>query len=301
MKILVTGANGQLGWELSRCLRPLGQVIALDRRAADLAQPDTLSALVADTEPDVIVNAAAYTAVDKAEAEEDLATRINGRAVAVLSEAARRRGALFFHYSTDYVFAGDKVGAYLEEDATSPLNAYGRSKRAGEEALLEAGGDWLALRTTWVYAARGGNFLRTMLRLARERETLRVVADQIGAPTSARWLAETSAFVIDRALGERRRGAFQSGIYHCSAAGQASWFEFAEAIIARARERLGPGAIKTVRIEPIASSAYPVPARRPHNSLLDMTRFEERFALHRTDWRTSLDLVLDELLPGAAG
>jgi dTDP-4-dehydrorhamnose reductase len=300
VKILVTGANGQLGWELSRCLQPLGEVIALDRRGADLAQPETLPAVVAAIGPDVIVNAAAYTAVDRAETEEDLATRINGTAVGVLARAARARGALFLHYSTDYVFPGDKSGTYLEDDVTSPLNAYGRSKRAGEEALLDLGGDWLTLRTTWVYAARGGNFLRTMLRLAQEREVLRVVADQVGAPTTARWLAETSAFVVDRALDERRAGTFRSGIYHCSAAGQASWFEFAEAIIAGARKRLDPEAIRTVRIEPIGSSEYPLPARRPHNSLLDMTRFVERFALHRTDWHESLELVLDEALGSAA-
>lgn len=295
MKLLVTGSGGQLGWELARSLRPLGAVVALPRRELDLAQPDSFVSILRSERPDVIVNAAAYTAVDKAEQEELLATRVNGEAVGVMAAEARALGALLVHFSTDYVFDGSKAAPYLEEDSTAPLNAYGRSKRFGELALEEGGGDWVVLRSTWIYGARGTNFLRTMLRLAREREELTVVADQIGAPTSARWLAETTAFVVDRSMRDRREHRFRSDIYHCSAAGRASWFDFASAIITRAREELGPEIIKTSSIKPIPSSAYPVPALRPKNSLLNMTRFTEHFGLYRADWHAQLDLVLDEI------
>ncbi|HRP98257.1 MAG TPA: dTDP-4-dehydrorhamnose reductase, partial [Rhodocyclaceae bacterium] len=202
MRLMVTGATGQVGFELARSLMPLGEVVALDRRACDLAQPLSLAAVVTRVAPDVIVNAAAYTAVDRAEAEEALATTINAEAPAVLAGAARAAGALLVHYSTDYVFDGAKAGAWREDDAVAPLNAYGRSKLAGERAIAASGCDHLILRTSWVYAARGANFVRTMLRLGAERERLAVVADQLGAPTWARNIADATAHVVAAAQRE---------------------------------------------------------------------------------------------------
>ena len=294
MKILLTGRNGQVGWELRRALAPLGEVVACDRERADLAKPETLAQLVADVQPNVVVNAAAYTAVDNAETDEALAQRVNAESVSVLAEAARRHGALFLHYSTDYVFDGTATKPYVEDAAVAPLNAYGRTKLAGEQAIEAAGGDWLTLRTTWVYVTRGRNFLRTMLRLATERETLRVVADQVGTPTPARLIADLTAHVIARAQRERAAGGFRSGIYHMTAAGETSWHGFASAIIDAARAS-GKVAVKTTSVEPIPSDAYPTPARRPQYSVLDNRAFDERFGLTRTGWQDGLALALDDL------
>lgn len=293
---MVTGRHGQVGWELLRSLAPLGQVIACDRRDLDLSRPESLRAVVERLQPDVVVNAAAYTMVDKAEQEEELATTVNGAAAGALAEAARDAGALFVHYSTDYVFDGSKEGAYLESDATNPLNAYGRSKLAGEQAVRAAGGDWLVLRTSWVYGARGKNFLRTMLRLAAERDALNVVADQFGAPTSARTIADVTAHVISRALAERRTGAFESGIFHLTASGVTSWHGFASHIIDAARTALPVGAIAVQSVKPIPAADYPTPARRPVNSALDNTRLEQRFGVCRPSWQDAARCVLDEAL-----
>ncbi|NMG28673.1 dTDP-4-dehydrorhamnose reductase [Aromatoleum evansii] len=295
MKLLVTGANGQVGWELARSLMPLGEVIALDRRRCDLSRPETLAALVADLAPDVIVNAAAYTAVDKAESEEALATTINGAAPGELARAAKSVGALLIHYSTDYVFDGSKSGPYTEDDPVAPVNAYGRSKLAGEVAIRESGCDHLILRTTWVFAARGGNFVRTMLRLGAERELLRVVADQHGAPTWARNIADATAHVVTRAQRERCEGDFASGIFNLASAGETNWHGFAEAIFATARTALPELTMKVASVEPIPASAYPTPAARPANSRLSADRLAARFGIAMPQWQDALRRCLEDI------
>ena len=295
MKLLVLGACGQVGWELARSLLPLGEVVALDRGGCDLSRPETLPDVIARQAPDVIVNAAAYTAVDKAEADEPLATTINGVAPGVLAGLARRSGALLLHYSTDYVFDGSKPAPYVEDDPVAPLNAYGRSKLAGERAIRESGCDHLILRTTWVFAARGGNFVRTMLRLGAERERLRVVADQFGAPTWARNIADATAQIVAGAMRERAVGAFASDTLHLTSAGATSWHGFAEAIFAMARERFPEGSLKVADVEPIPSAAYPTPAARPVNSRLSGERLAQRFGLRLPPWQQALSLCLDEL------
>ena len=296
MRLLVTGANGQLGWELARSLAPLGDVDALTRDTLDLADLASIAPAVRDRHPDVIVNAAAYTAVDRAESEEALATRVNGEAVGVLADEAKRCGALVVHYSTDYVFDGRKDAPYLETDRPSPLNAYGRSKLAGEEALRRSDADWLAFRTTWVYGPRGSNFLQTILRLAAERETLSIVADQRGAPTTARFLADATAHAIRSATAERRDGRFASDLLHLTADGETTWHGFATAIVDEARA-LGRGAAPRVRtIAAIGSADYRTAAARPLNSMLDNTRFIERFDLHRPHWQAGMKATLQEVL-----
>jgi dTDP-4-dehydrorhamnose reductase len=284
MRLLVIGADGQIGWELARSLMPLGDVIAMDRRDCD-------PGIILDAMPDVLINAAGYTAVDNAEDDETLATLVNGTAVGVMAEAAHRIGALFVHYSTDYVFDGTKDDAYVEDDAPCPLNAYGRSKLAGEIAVRETGGDHLILRTSWVYAARGRNFLKTILRLARERDELRVVADQIGAPTWARDIADATARIIRSACRERSARQFQPGTLHMAAAGATSWHGFAQAIVAQGlhlpQTRPHPPVIRA-----IASRDYPSPAARPKNSRLCCDRLRERFDLALPDWRQGLALCL---------
>lgn len=295
MKLLLIGRNGQLGWELERSLAPLGHVVALGREDADLSRPDRLPELINEIKPDVVVNAAAYTAVDKAESEPKLASTINADAVGAIAEGARDIGALFVHFSTDYVFDGKKADPYVETDAPGPLNEYGRGKLAGERATEAAGGDWLIFRTSWVYAARGANFLQTMLRLAQERETLRVVADQYGAPTAARMIADLTAHAIRQSVRERDSGVFESGVFHMTAKGSTSWFGFASQII----DAFGagrPGRVLTRSIEPIASSEYVTAAQRPRNSLLDNGKLERRFGLFRQDWDAYLPLVLHEVL-----
>ncbi|HEY6896546.1 MAG TPA: dTDP-4-dehydrorhamnose reductase [Rhodocyclaceae bacterium] len=256
-RILLTGANGQVGWELKTSLAPLGEVVALDRQALDLAEPDRIVAVVRDLKPALIVNAAAYTAVDRAEGEPALAQAINGRAPGILAEEAKRLGARLVHYSTDYVFDGRKDQPYSEADATAPLNVYGETKLAGEDAIRAVGAEHLILRTSWVYGRRGQNFLLTMQRLAKEREELRVVADQIGAPTWSRTIAAATA----QTLAHKDRPC---GLFHLTAGDSTSWHGFAAAILAQAGYR--------GRLQPITSAEYPLPARRPMNSRLDCSR-----------------------------
>jgi dTDP-4-dehydrorhamnose reductase len=287
MRLLVTGANGQIGRELARSLMPLGHVTAMDHDAFDLARPETLPGIVRGARPDVLVNAAGYTAVDKAEREESLATLINATAVGVLARTAREIGALLVHYSTDYVFDGAKDGPYVEDDPPGPLNAYGRSKLGGETAIRGAGGDHLILRTSWVYAARGRNFLTTIERLAREGKQLRVVADQVGAPTWARNLADATAHVIRQARQEQKRGQFRSDILHMTAAGSTSWHGFAQAILQHAPAR-PPACMSAPEVQAIASRDYAAPAIRPKNSVLCCKRLHERFELALPDWRVGL-------------
>jgi dTDP-4-dehydrorhamnose reductase len=296
MKILVTGATGQVGWEAARSVSVLGHSVACDRSALDLSRPETLKSALNKIRPEVIVNAAAYTAVDRAEEEEELANRINGEAVGEIGRWARDHNALVIHYSTDYVFDGTAERGYTELDATCPLNAYGRSKLLGEQGLASSGCDYLTFRTTWVYASRGKNFLLTMLRLASERETLRVVADQFGAPTSARMIADLTAHVIAKAAVERQAGTFESGLYNLTAEGRTSWHGFARSIIDAARELTGDGRIKTTGIEPIPATAYPTPATRPANSSLDGSAFDRRFGLNRPQWEVSMVQVLQDAL-----
>lgn len=295
MRLLVLGANGQVGWELARTCQPLGEVVALDRQGANLADPASLQTLLQDLKPDVVLNAAAYTAVDAAENDEATATQVNGDAVGVLGEQARKSGALLLHLSTDYVFDGSKSSPYLPNDEAAPISAYGRSKLAGERALAASKCDYLCLRTSWVYAARGKNFLRTMLRLAAQKNELRVVADQFGAPTPARLIAEAMTLAVARALQERRLGDFESATLHLTAAGSTSWHGFASAILDAARSSGRFGNIVTTTVTPIATAEYPLPAPRPANSRLDCSDFEARFDLKMPDWRAGLALTLAEI------
>lgn len=295
MKILLTGATGQIGWELARSLQPLGAVVACDRRRADLATPASLAALVDSVRPQLIVNAAAYTAVGRAEQEPALADTINGEAPGALAAAARRAGALLVHYSTDYVFDGSGEVPRREGAPVAPINAYGRSKLAGERAIAQAGGDWLVLRTSWVYSSRGSNFVKTMLRLGAERESLRVVADQVGAPSSARLIADATAHVARQALAERAQGRFASEVLHLCAAGETSWHGFAREIFDGWRALAGADSLQLRELLPISSTEYPTPAARPLNSRLDCSRLRGRFGIHLPDWREGVRLVLEEI------
>lgn len=296
MKILLFGKNGQVGWELNRSLLPLGEVIALGRKDADFTKPESLRTIIRKIRPDVIVNAVAYTAVDKAETEEHLATLINGVAPGVIAEEARDCGALIIHYSTDYVFDGAKTEPYTEEDRPNPLSAYGRSKLAGEQAVQASGCPHLILRTSWVYSARGKNFLLTVLRLAAERKTLKMVNDQTGAPTWARNIADVSAHMLTTAQLHRQAGSFISGTYHVSAAKQVTWHGFSAAIIDYARLFSVAGKIITETVAPITTDEYPLPAVRPKNSQLNSGLLSERYGLTLPIWRESMELCLDEVL-----
>ncbi|HJS77989.1 MAG TPA: dTDP-4-dehydrorhamnose reductase [Burkholderiales bacterium] len=271
MRILLTGATGQVGWELRRTLAPLGEVRALDRFGLDLADVPTLVASVRALQPDVIVNSAAYTAVDKAESERDLAFAVNATAPRVLAEEARRIGAYLVHYSTDYVFDGEKPAPYAEDDATGPINVYGESKLAGEAAIRASGCRHLILRTSWVYGPRGKNFYLTMLRLAKERPELRVVDDQVGAPTSSLAIARATPVLI---------GKSAQGLYHMTAAGETSWCGFARAIL--------KGAGLATPVVAIATSDYPTPARRPRNSRLDCSRLRHEHGVALAPWEEQL-------------
>ena len=279
MRILLTGRNGQVGWELERALAPLGEVIALDRARLDLSDAAAIQRVVRDTRPEIIVNAAAYTAVDRAESESALASTVNAVAPSVFAEEARRSGALLVHYSTDYVFDGEKSTPYVEEDATHPLNVYGRTKLEGERAIEGSGCRHLILRTAWVYGPRGHNFLRTVLRLARERSELRMVDDQIGAPTSAAAIA--------RATAEMLRRAGPEGLFHMTASGEVSWRGFAEAIVASNHLQ--------VRVVGIASQDYPAAARRPRYSLLDNGKLRSAYGLALGSWQHQLDEVIAQV------
>lgn len=293
-KILIIGKNGQVGWELQRSMALCGEVVALGREQANLLGTQPLLAWIQHNRPNLIVNAAAYTAVDKAETEEPCATQINGIAVGEIAAAAREVGALLVHYSSDYVFDGSKTTAYLETDTPCPLNAYGRSKLAGELAIQAVGGDYLILRTTWVYAARGQNFMKTMLRLAKERDTLRIVGDQIGAPTWARFIAEATADMAVQALAKRQQAQFSSGIYNLSAAGETSWHGFASLIVDYAKQH--DNLIKTTEISPIPTHEYPLPAQRPFNSRLSGDKLQRDYGIVMPAWDVSAKLCLADLL-----
>jgi dTDP-4-dehydrorhamnose reductase len=289
MRVLVTGAKGQVGEAVARLLEGHAQVAAHDRASLDLEKPDDIRWCIRDARPDVIVNAAAYTAVDRAESDEDRARAVNAVAPGILAEEAKRAGALLIHYSTDYVFDGELDRPYVETDATHPLSAYGRTKLEGERAVAAVGGRHLILRTSWVYAPRGRNFMLTMLRLAAERDELRVVDDQRGAPTSADALARATLALLDAARET-------SGIYHATAAGVTTWFGFAGAIFDGRARRLGEG-FRIPALVPIATSDYPTPAKRPRNSVLSNAKLENVFGVRLGDWREGLDEAL-AALPG---
>jgi len=292
LRILLTGKTGQVGFELQRSLAPLGEVIALDAEDLDLASPDAIRKKVREIKPQIIVNAAAYTAVDHAESEPDLAMKVNGVAPGVLAEEAKRLDALLVHYSTDYVFDGTKSGPYTETDAPNPLSVYGRSKLAGDQAIQATGVPHYIFRTSWVYAARGQNFVQTMLRLGRERSELRIVDDQIGAPTWARFIAEATAQVL-RQLGDGHKAiGDRAGIYNLTATGAVSWYGFASAIFAEAKAQLGT---TTPKLIPITTAEYPLAARRPANSCLDNSKLTRTFGLTPPSWNEMLKACMDEL------
>lgn len=291
MKILLLGKNGQVGRELQRTLLPLGEVIALGRREADLENPPGLrDALQAHT-PGIIVNAAAYTAVDKAESDEATAYKVNAEAVGIMASHAHDSGALLIHYSTDYVFDGDKSGAYVEADETNPQSVYGRSKRVGEEAILQSGCNALIFRTSWVVSAHGGNFIKTILRLAGERESLNIVADQHGAPTSAELIADVTAL----AIAGYRNQTLTNGVYHLTAAGETTWHGLACHVVERALANGATLTLKPQQIHAIPTEAYPLPAKRPKNSRMHTGALSSALGLHLPDWKIHVDRVVDQL------
>lgn len=303
MKILLLGKNGQVGWELQRSLAPLGEVIALDRKGAgalcgDLTQLDVLAQTVRAVRPDVIVNAAAHTAVDRAESEPELARRINAEAPAVLAREAAALGAWLVHYSTDYVFNGQGTAPWVETDVTQPLSVYGRTKREGEEQIAASGARHLIFRTSWVYAARGGNFAKTMLRLARERERLTVVSDQWGAPTGADLIADVTAHALRQVSVSGRalaKAPALSGIYHLAAGGETTWHGYAQYVI-ETMQALQPEASWAVReVAPVPTSAFPTPAQRPANSRLNTQHLCHTFGLTLPPWQQGVARMLHEI------
>lgn len=299
MKILLLGKNGQVGWELQRALAPLGEIIALDRQGAeglcgDLSNLDGLAATVRQLAPDVIVNAAAYTAVDKAESDQALAAMINAEAPAVLAREAAVLGAWVIHYSTDYVFDGSGNQRWEETAATGPLSVYGRTKLKGERDILASGAQAVVLRTSWVYAARGHNFAKTMLRLAAEREALSVVADQFGAPTGADLIADVTAHIL-RQIFNGQDNSDLAGIYHLAASGETSWHGFAQFVLAHARRNGVALKVTADQVAPISTEAYPVPAPRPRNSRLALGKLENTFNLKMPLWEQGVQRMLDEI------
>lgn len=303
MKILLLGKNGQIGWELQRSLAPLGELLALDRHSSeaeggcgDLTRPDALCETVQRLRPDVIVNAAAHTAVDRGESEPALAHTVNAVAPGALAEAARSVGALLVHYSTDYVFDGSGNAPWREDAVTAPLSVYGTTKRDGEYLVRASGARHLILRTSWVYAARGGNFARTMLRLAQERERLTVIDDQWGAPTGAELIADVTAHAIRQVLREPAC----AGTYHVSAAGETNWNGYARFVLDTARALKPDLLLKAQEVAPVPTSAFPTPAQRPLNSRLDTTRLRDTFGLALPHWQVGVRRMLAEIL-GSTG
>ena len=296
MKILLLGRNGQVGWELQRALAPLGEVVALDFDTpgpwqADFTRPEALAPMMRAIAPQLVVNAAAHTAVDKAESEPELARTINAAAPGVIAREAAALGAALVHYSTDYVFDGSGTHARDESAATGPLSVYGRTKLEGEDLIRASGCSHLILRTSWVYAARGGNFAKTMLRLAAERERLTVIDDQIGAPTGADLLADVTAHAARRLLAEPAL----AGTYHCVAGGQTSWHGYARLVVEWARAHGLPVKVAPEDVAAVPTSAYPTPARRPLNSRLDTRRLREAFGLHLPPWQPGVERMLAEI------
>lgn len=300
MRLLLLGPNGQVGWELQRALAPLGEVLAVDRRGSDelcgdLTQQDGLVQTVRTVRPDVIVNAAAYTAVDRAESEPDLAHLVNAEAPAVLAREAKASGAWLVHYSTDYVFDGSGDRRWQESDRTGPINVYGETKLAGEDAIRESGCNHLIFRTSWVFAPRGANFIRTMLRLAAERDALKVIDDQMGAPTGAELIADVTAHALRTVHSV---GSELNGLYHLAAAGETSWHGYASFVIEYARRAGWPIRLGDEAIEAVPTEAFPTAAKRPHNSRLDCTRLENTFGLWMPNWQRGVERAVEEMVTG---
>lgn len=295
MKVLLTGSSGQIGFELRRALAPLAELICPDSRACDLANPDGIRQWVRQACPDIIVNAAAYTAVDRAESEANTAYAINATAPGVLAEEAARLGALVVHYSTDYVFDGSKTdGAYSERDVPNPVSVYGTTKLIGEQAVRQANPAHLILRTSWVVGAHGQNFAKTMLRLAAEKSELNIVADQWGAPTSAALLADVTAHLLRQ--HQTSRAGFPYGLYHLTASGATNWHEYASHVIERARMAGAPVRVAPAAVLPITTADYPAPAQRPLNSRLANIKLQETFGFRLPDWREGVDHILEQIL-----
>ena len=296
MRILLLGCNGQVGWELQRSLSVLGEVVAVGRAQADLcgdfANPEGVAATVRAVRPDVIVNAAAHTAVDKAESEPDLARLLNATTPGVLAREAKALGALLVHYSTDYVFDGSGEAPRAEDAATAPLSVYGATKLEGEQLIAASGCQYLIFRTSWVYAARGGNFAKTMLRLAKERDKLTVINDQFGAPTGADLIADVTAHAIRQAVQQPTC----SGLYHLVAGGETTWHAYAQYVIAQARALQPEQALKVQAIDAVPTSAFPTPAQRPHNSRLDTRKLQTTFGLQLPHWQAGVTRMLRETL-----
>ena len=294
MNILLTGASGQVGFELRRALAVLGQVKGIDVADCDLRDGAAIRRMVEASHPDVIVHPAAYTAVDKAESDRSDADAINAQAPRVLAEEAERVGALMVHFSTDYVFDGEKDGGYTEADTPNPQSVYGATKLAGDHAVLQSCTRHLILRTSWVVGAHGGNFAKTMLRLAAERDTLSVVADQSGAPTSAALLADMTAHLVRQ--WSNSPGTFPYGLYHATNAGATNWHAYASHVIDRARAAGRPVRVAADDLKAISTSEFPTAARRPRNSLLDNSKLRKTFGLTLPHWQESLDHILDQIL-----
>ena len=299
MRILLLGCNGQVGWELQRSLQPLGEVTACDfdtaPQRADFSQPAAVAALIAEVAPQVIVNAAAHTAVDKAESEPELVRLINATTPGVIAAEAQKLGALLVHYSTDYVYDGSGSTPREETAATGPLSVYGGTKLEGEELIRASNCHHVILRTSWVYAARGSNFIKTMLRLAAERDALNVIDDQVGAPTGADLLADVTALVIAKSMAATpERRAASNGVFHCVAAGETSWFDYARFVIEWARNHGLPVKVLPEAVRPVPTSAYPTAARRPLNSRLSTARLRATFSLSLPDWRNGVERMLRE-------
>jgi dTDP-4-dehydrorhamnose reductase len=288
-KILLFGKIGQVGWELRRTLATMSQLVCVDYPDVDLTSPDSIRQWIESSAPDIIINAAAYTAVDNAETESTRAMKINGEAPGIMAVEAKKRGALLVHYSTDYVFDGSKTSPYAEEDAPNPLGAYGRTKLAGDQAIQQIGCEHLIFRLCWVYGARGSNFMLTMMRLAREREKLRVVQDQVGCPTWSRMIAETTALALKGTIPPAKNGPRQ-GVYHLCSSGQTSWHGFASAIV----ELMPAEGRKCREVEGIGSSEYPTPTKRPPYSVMSCDKLARDFGLRLPDWRESLGQVLEK-------
>ena len=294
MKILLLGKNGQVGWELQRSLAPLGEVISLDRNGlnqwcGDLSKPDQIYQTIVDIAPNVVVNASAYTAVDLAETEQDMANLINYVAVGKIAEACTQIKALLVHYSTDYVFDGEGTSIFNETDVLKPLNAYGQTKALGEQAIQNAQCNYLIFRTSWVFAQKGKNFLKTMLALSQQREELSIIDDQIGAPTSAELIADVSAHAIVQTLRDQTK----IGIYHLVASGETSWFEYANYIFEQAKN-LGVN-LAIQQVNPIPTAAYPTPAKRPHNSRLNNQKIQHAFQIYLPDWKVHVQRTVVEV------
>ena len=296
MKILLLGAKGQVGWELQRSLALLGQLKVCDRETVDLDNLDKLQSVIQQYSPDFIVNAAAYTAVDRAESEPDKAQRINTEAVKLLASEASNLDAWLIHYSTDYVFDGSKPTAYKEDDEPNPQSVYGQTKLDGEQAVRESGCHHLIFRTSWVYAARGSNFAKTMLRLAGERDELKVVGDQVGAPTSAELIADITALCLYHIAQDRELGGAATGTYHLTPSGETNWCDYARYVVAQALKCGVSLRCEPDNIQPITTSEYPVPAKRPANSRLDTKKLEDAFGVYLPAWQDQVERLITELV-----